>query len=265
MGRTKSDKEKEKDVSPKAAQEVDDSEEVSNKDLKTLFTKLIKKLETSMNANLESLGEKISNVSSKLSEVEKALDDQNLRITDLEQMKSEKIGPQEEKITELENQVEELQRYIDQQENRSRKYNLLFYGLPKVDKEDTTEVVLNCLESTLGVSEAKDIIIQNSHRIPKNPSNTYKPSAPEAIIVKFAKMADRNLILHRARVTTLPKGMAIRTDLVNHLKKKRSELASKAYKLRREKNLKTRIIETKDDVILQCRRKSEDKWIPYQG
>uniref|UniRef100_A0A8W8NFH4 Uncharacterized protein n=1 Tax=Magallana gigas TaxID=29159 RepID=A0A8W8NFH4_MAGGI len=232
MGRTKSDKEKEKDVSPKAAQEVDDSEEVSNKDLKTLFTKLIKKLETSMNANLESLGEKISNVSTKLSEVEKALDDQNLRITDLEQMK---------------------------------KYNLLFYGLPKVDKEDTTEVVLKCLESTLGVSEAKDIIIQNSHRIPKNPSNTYKPSAPEAIIVKFAKMADRNLILHLARITTLPKGMAIRTDLVNHLKKKRSELASKAYKLRRGKNLKTRIIETKDDVILQCRRKSEDKWIPYQG
>lgn len=97
MGRTKSDKEKEKDVTPKAAQEVDDSEEVSNKDLKTLFTKLIKKLETSMNANLESLGEKISNVSTKLSEVEKALDDQNLRITDLEQMKSEKIGPQAEK------------------------------------------------------------------------------------------------------------------------------------------------------------------------
>uniref|UniRef100_A0A8W8MKW0 Uncharacterized protein n=1 Tax=Magallana gigas TaxID=29159 RepID=A0A8W8MKW0_MAGGI len=150
-------------------------------------------------------------------------------------------------------------------EIKNWKYNLLFYGLPKVDKEDTTEVVLNCLESTLGVSGAKDIIIQNSHRIPKNPSNTYKPSAPEAIIVKFAKMADRNLILHLARVTTLPKGMAIRTDLVNHLEKKRSELASKAYKLRREKNWKTRNIETKDDVILQCRRKSEDKWIPYQG
>lgn len=92
MGCMKSDKEKEKDVSFKVVQEVDDSEEVFNKDLKMLFMKLIKKLEMFMNVNFEFLGEKILNVSMKLLEVEKVLDDQNLRIIDFEQMKFEKIG-----------------------------------------------------------------------------------------------------------------------------------------------------------------------------
>lgn len=82
--------------------------------------------------------------------------------------------------------------------------------------------------------DTKDIIIQNSCLIPKNPFNTYKSCGPEAIIVNSQKMANRNLIFHLAMVTTLPKGIAYRTDLVYYLKKRR-QLASKTYKLRREK------------------------------
>jgi hypothetical protein len=110
------------------------------------------------------------------------------------------------------------------------------------------------------VEVVNDISIQNAHRIPKNPSNTYKPNAPEAVIVKFVKMADCNLILQHARSAVLPKGMAIRTDLPNHLKKKRSELAQRAYKMRREDNLKTRIIETKNNIILKFRGKGQEEW-----
>jgi hypothetical protein len=77
------------------------------------------------------------------------------------------------------------------------------------------------------------IVIQNAHNIPRNPSNTYKPNAPEEVIVKFVKMANWNLILQHARSAALLKGMAIRTDLPNHLKKKQSELAQRMYKMRR--------------------------------
>jgi hypothetical protein len=69
----------------------------------------------------------------------------------------------------------EVKDYMTCQENRSRQYNLLFYGISKTDKENTTEVVLECLKHSLKipVEVVDDITIQNAHRIPRNPSNTY--------------------------------------------------------------------------------------------
>lgn len=59
------------------------------------------------------------------------------------------------------------------------------------------------------------------------------------------------MILNLARFKTLPKGYAVRTDLPVHLKKKkRGELAGKAYELRKSE-MKTRIRETKVDVIME--------------
>ena len=83
--------------------------------------------------------------------------------------------------------------------------------------------------------DVQSIIIQNSHRIHRNPQNKYKPGAPDALIVKFSRMEDRNKVLNQARITTLPKGMAIRTDLLSQLKKKRGELAHKAYLMRKKR------------------------------
>ena len=81
--------------------------------------------------------------------------------------------------------------------------------------------------------DVQSIIIQNSHRIPRNSQNIYKPGAPDALIVKFSRMEDRNKVLNQARITTLPKGMAVRTDLPSQLKKKRGELAHKAYRMKK--------------------------------
>ena len=108
--------------------------------------------------------------------------------------------------------------------------------------------------------DVQSIIIQNSHRIPRKPQNKYKPGEPYALIVKFSRMEDRNKVLNQARITTLPKGMAIRTDLPSQLKKKRGELAHKAYLMRKNDHMKTRIIETRDDVILQYRAQDESVW-----
>lgn len=108
--------------------------------------------------------------------------------------------------------------------------------------------------------DIQSIIIQISHRIPRNPQNKYKPGAPYALIVKFSRMEDRNKVLNQARITTLPKGMAVRTDLPSQLKKKRGELAHKAYLMRKNDHMRTRIIETKDDVILQFRAQDESVW-----
>ncbi|XP_062576384.1 uncharacterized protein LOC134238272 [Saccostrea cucullata] len=277
MGRTKQDKtNKQDEQDPKQGkkdEKVEEHEEVSNNDLKALFMKLIGKQENSVNENLKTVGENVDKVEESLSklkkdftDIERALEDQDFRISDLETLKTERVDPQEQKITELEARVKQLQDYVAQQENRSRKYNSLLYGIPKSDQENTSETVLECLRHNLKIPEEdiKAIVIQNSHRIPKNPLNIYKPDAPEAIIVKFVRMTDRSLILHQARTATLPKGMAIRSDLANPLKEKRSELAQRAYRMRSQDNLKTRIIETKDDVLLQFRAKGEEEWNIYK-
>ena len=49
-------------------------------------------------------------------------------------------------------------------------------------------------------------------------------------------MEDRNKVLNQARITTLPKGMAVRTDLPSQLKKQRGELANKAYLMRKDQD-----------------------------
>ena len=77
-----------------------------------------------------------------LSDVQLTIEDQDLRITDLESLKTEHFDPQCKRTSELEETLKELQVYILHQENRSRKYNLLFYGLPKIEHEQTTEIIL---------------------------------------------------------------------------------------------------------------------------
>ena len=197
-----------------------------------------------------------------LNDVQLTIEDQDLRITDLESLKTKQFGPQCKRTTKLEEKVKELQAYILHQENRSRKYNLLFYGLLKIEHENTTEVILSSLEKDLQMSpeDIQSIIIQISHRIPRNPQNKYKPRAPDALIVKFSRMEDRNKVLNQARITTIPKGMIVITDLPSQLKKKRDELAHKAYLMRKNDHMRTRIIETKDDVILQFRAQDESVW-----
>lgn len=120
-------------------------------------------------------------------------------------------------------------------------------------------------------AEVDSLIIQNAHRIPRNPDNRYKETAPEAIIVKFACLKDRNTILARVHEVKLPKGKSVRTDLPGPMKKKRAQLAQKAYQLRKEglitqilKNLhrwnfKSDVQESTDgpgmtcDSVFQCR------------
>lgn len=167
---------------------------------------------------------------------------------------------------ELEDALKDLQDRIIQREARSRKCNLSFYGIPKEASEVTHEIIVKFLHEKLSISleSAESILIENSHRVQKNPKSTYKPDAPEAVIVKFVRMEDRNMILNLARFKTLPKGYAVRTDLPVHLKKKRGELARKAYELRKS-GRKTRIRETKDDVILEYRPRDGKEWLTYKA
>lgn len=112
--------------------------------------------------------------------------------------------------------------------------------------------------------DVQSIIIQNSHRIPRNPQITYKQGAPDALIIKVSRMEDRNKMLNLAIALTLSKGRAVRTDLPNQLKKKHGKFAHNDCLLGKKDHVETRIIETKDNVILQFRAQDESAWKKYE-
>jgi hypothetical protein len=93
--------------------------------------------------------------------------------------------------------VKELNNFILYQENRCRKYNLLFYGIPKKDNQNTEDVFLSFFGEGIAYGSRRHTKhhYPNIHRVPKNPNNNYKLAAPEAIIVKFARLHDRNKVL----------------------------------------------------------------------
>lgn len=234
-------------------QETSDSSDITNKELKDLLSTLITKVEDNLGGRLTSLEAMFNE---KMIEVETRVGELDDRVSEIEK--------DTEKIAHLESKITELKDYIMNQEARSRKYNLLVYGIPKQEKENPLEVLNQFLQNDLQMEKAvvDSLIIQNAHRIPRNPDNRYKETAPEAIIVKFACLKDRNIILARVHEVKLPKGKSVRTDLPGPLKKMRAQLAQKAYQLRKE-GLKTRIIEKPTSVELQVRRATDNRWSRY--
>ena len=141
------------------------------------------------------------------------------------------------------------------------------------------------------------IQLVNAHRLPRrNPPEhtdarpaTPRPS-PSSIIAKFVRMADRDLILstfensRRPREATPetsqplapsavatpppppppPLRITVRTDLPPTLKARRAHFAEVSYKLRKEKNLSTRIKLQGVKIVLQWKEKGTTTWKPYK-
>lgn len=242
--------------------------EVTNSDLKKIMASLFEKLQNTIDQRMStvetSIKNSLSDIKNEFLEIQKTLLNYDDRITELESNKGQ--GEQNcKKINELENKLEVVENQLAYYEQRSRKYNLLFYGIDRKDHENPSAVIKEFLRDILKLSPSTldSISIQNAHRIPRNPDNVYKPSAPEAIIVRFCRMEDRNYILSKCWQTPMPKGKAIRSDLPGPLKKKRSELAHTAYELRRRNLWKTRIVESRNDVHLEVREKKDTAWRKY--
>ena len=108
-----------------------------------------------------------------------------------------------------------------------------------------------------------NLLIANTHRIPKNPESEYKSDAPEAIIVKLVRLQDRNRIVAARKNIPRTSRIAIRTDLPQMLKKERAELSRVAYTIRRERHWQTQIRESSSAVWLMVRKDREDRWTKF--
>ena len=129
-------------------------------------------------------------------------------------------------------------------------------------------------------------MINNAHRLPRKSRSTdgltSVDQGPDPIIAKFAIMRERDHVLEayqsrnknttegedRARHDATATGktqsrISVRTDLPPSMKYRRGKLASTAYRLRKKKNLSTKIFVKGTDVILQFKGKGDREWKTY--
>ena len=187
----------------------------------------------SIQSTLLSLQEAVSRVETTQNKLESSLGDRLKKLID------EKVGPcmeevrsnqeiiqgdidelanrQESLVTEneqLHSRISELEDKLDMAENRSRRNNLLFWGIPTQVKEtwdDCERKVLDIIHNTMGIVD--DVLIERAHRVGK------------AIIVAFQAYKDRQLVLSHG---SKPKGtnVYVNEDFSESVCRKRQGLSS---------------------------------------
>lgn len=161
------------------------------------------------------------------------------------------------------------------------------YGVSATPNENVFSALLPVFMNYLHISreEASKIPLVNAHRLPTprnngTPRHSNRP-APACIIVRFAKMSDRDRLLqafeqprdHHARERqdheAPPQRVAIRTDLPPSMKRERGRLAATAYTLRKKQHLATSIRVVGTRVVLLTRKqhnigKPPAKWAEWR-
>ena len=97
-------------------------------------------------------------------------------------------------IKTLQKEKEDLITKVDDLENRSRRDNLIFFGVPEVaEKENCSELLVDLLENFVGVPDFNRNHIERCHRTP-----SFKPSGPQSkpriIHVKFSSYQTKELV-----------------------------------------------------------------------
>ena len=166
-------------------------------------------------------------------------------------------------------------------EIHDRKLNLLIYGAEKLPNENVYSMVHSVVADLLEITPeqaAATIPLVNAHRLPRKTNaesqRDRNDASPDPIIVRFARMFDRDRVLRafeRPPLQTDQRGAAaptpeapasrrritIRSDLPPDMKRERGRLASVAYNLRKKEKLSTRILIHGTKIILQTRKRSQ--------
>ena len=241
---------------------------------------------TQLNGKLDKFMDEMANMKIDLAKTKKNVSDLEAGLT----YTSEKVSDIEKKdLPQLRNtidkKIEELDEKITLSEIHDRKLNLLVYGLqPTNGKENIYDVVHEVFIHLMGISkeEASRIPLANAHRLPPSTRAATGSPQPPAIIIRFARMIDRDRLLYgferRPRQQSTDSSadtssaqlpppspfsrVTIRTDLPPKLKRERGRLASIAYSLRKKDHLATRIKIVGTKVMLQTRKTTRNGATP---
>ncbi|XP_071481979.1 uncharacterized protein [Diadema antillarum] len=217
-------------------------------------------------SDLNAVKTDIATVKSTMQDLEGSVADTSARIQSVEA----------EKIPELQRQLNQMKAEFEdkliQQELHHRKQNLLFYGIVSHPNENVYQEAAKAFAHLLEISteEAMKIPVVNIHRLPTKSTPigaTNAPEPPDPIIVRFARMSDRDNLLRAFEQPRRPRNateksparvrITVRTDLPPRMKRERGRLASIAYNFRKTKNLKTKIAVRGAKVVLMTKHPNE--------
>ena len=121
------------------------------------FTSYMTSFEARLENRIQSvITDHLADLSAKLDEHEEKLTSSSIQISDLEQ-----------EVKKLKVDREDLAQKLDDLENRARRNNLVFYGVPEKAATSTLSVMKEVLEDFVGLP-SKDLCIERCHRTPTN-------------------------------------------------------------------------------------------------
>jgi hypothetical protein len=225
--------------------------------------KLIKGLESKLDSKMSALEKTATSLEAKIT---KGFDDVNANITkltekvdalemDIEVMKQTQKDDVNV-IKELRGEVDALKYSLLSTQAYARKYHLLLYGVEghENNPRKTVAKVRKFAKENWKLENADQIVIRNAHRLQKR-----YDEAPATIVVVFLYWHEREAFL-KAGPNLRGSRMSVRTDLPPELKKKRGQLASMAYEMRRDEKIQTRIREKGAEVWLETRDNISRPW-----
>lgn len=146
------------------------------------------------------------------------------------------LHPLQHTMEDMQRQIQQLHSHQDDLENRSRRCNLRFIGLPeRIEGKDPAEYLENLLITTYG-REAFSVMfaVERAHRIPAKPPPTGAP--PRTLIAKFLNLKDRDKIMRLTREKgnmRLENGhVAVYLDFSSEVQRKRSQFQDAKRRLR---------------------------------
>ena len=247
-------------------------------EIRKMFSSFSAKIEKKLDSvitDITSLKQDVSTLKTTINALEASTSDTSARISSVENVK---LPQMDRKITKLEEKLDEKLLAL---ELHGRKQNLLFYGIAPRPQEEIYATVSEAIGQLMNIplEEAAKVPLINAHRLPRynqkpdqenSIGSRSRPVGPDPIIVRFARMWDRERILQafehptrqretrsEARRPTDPR-VTVRTDLPPTMKRERGRLAHIAYQLRsNQPGLKTRIKIIGVKVVLQTRKSSE--------
>ena len=194
-------------------------EEENSEDIHGMFEIIMKKLSKldSIESRMESLEQEFKDVKSSIEFVHAEVEDikkvnEHLKKSDEETKK--RIENLEQLNSTLNNRVIDLQA-------RSMRDNLIFYNVKESDGENTTALIHDILENTLGIENAKTMKIDRSHRMGKKQGTTR--TKQRAIVAKFNYFQDKERVLANVKKFK-GSGMAVSEQFPDEIIKERKRL-----------------------------------------
>ena len=177
------------------------------------------------------LAEIKADVASKDEAIRKIIKRVDNAYVNMERMNSE-LTKTQQRCSSLEKQLHEVNQQSIDQEARSRRNNLLFYGVAETEEDDAREELSKFLIDKCGLPHAKDMLIQRVHRLPTR--KIHGKTRP--IIASFVDFRQREMV--RSSRRNLKGPHAISEDFPRQIREARKMLSGEFGELAKNRQNK---------------------------